>query len=46
VVQYIQKGRGTQFDPSLVDLFLDNLDRFRGILGANPDEPHDEDPGI
>jgi HD-GYP domain-containing protein (c-di-GMP phosphodiesterase class II) len=46
VVAHIRKNRGTQFDPALVDLFLANLDRFRAILLAHPDEPHDEDPGI
>ena len=46
VIQLIQRNRGTQFDPALVDLFLANLDRFRAILLAHPDEPHDEDPGI
>jgi putative two-component system response regulator len=46
VVELIRKGSGAHFDPRLVDLFLANLDRFRAILAANPDEPHDEDPGI
>ena len=46
VVALIQKGIGLHFDPRLVDLFLAHLDRFRTILLANPDEPHDEDPGI
>jgi putative two-component system response regulator len=46
VVELIQKGRGVHFDPDLVDLFLAHLDRFGAILAANPDEAHDEDPGI
>jgi putative two-component system response regulator len=46
VVALIRKGDGIHFDPQLVDLFLTNLDRFRDILLAHPDEPHDEDPGI
>jgi putative two-component system response regulator len=46
VVELIRKGHDTHFDPRLVDLFLANLERFRGILAANPDEAHDEDPGI
>jgi putative two-component system response regulator len=46
VVALIEKGSGAHFDPSLVDLFLTHLDRFRAILQANPDEQHDEDPGI
>jgi putative two-component system response regulator len=46
VVELIRQGSGGHFDPTLVGLFLANLDRFRGILAANPDEAHDEDPGI
>ena len=46
VVELIKKGSGVHFDPSLVDLFLANLDHFRAILNANPDEAHDEEPGI
>ena len=46
VVQFLAKGRGTQFDPGLADLFLAHVSRFRTILQANPDEPHDEEPGI
>jgi putative two-component system response regulator len=46
VVALIKKGSGTHFDPQLVDLFLAHLDSFREILQANPDEAHDEDPGI
>jgi putative two-component system response regulator len=46
VVVLIQKGSGAHFDPLLVDLFLANLDRFRTILLANPDEAHDTEPGI
>jgi putative two-component system response regulator len=46
VLELIGKGTGGHFDPHLVDLFLANLDRFRVILAANPDEAHDEDPGI
>jgi len=46
VVALIQKGSGVHFDPQLVSLFLEHLDRFRAILLANPDEPHDEEPGI
>jgi putative two-component system response regulator len=46
VVALIRKGSGHHFDPRLVELFLDHLESFRTILLANPDEPHDEDPGI
>jgi putative two-component system response regulator len=46
VVEVIRKGRGVHFDPHLTDLFLTNLDLFRSILNANPDIPHDVEPGI
>jgi response regulator RpfG family c-di-GMP phosphodiesterase len=46
VVALIHKGKGAHFDPSLAELFLANLDRFRVILLANPDEAHDAEPGI
>ncbi len=46
VVKLMAEGRGTHFDPLLADLFLKHLDRFRAILHANPDQPHDEDAGI
>jgi putative two-component system response regulator len=46
VIELIRNGRGTHFDPVLVDHFLDQLWRFRQILASHPDEPHDEDPGI
>lgn len=46
VVALIRKGSGVHFDPRLVEVFLDHLESFRAILVANPDESHDEDPGI
>lgn len=46
VVELLQAGRGTHFDPRLTELFLDHFDRFRDILLQNPDEAHDEDPGL
>jgi putative two-component system response regulator len=46
VVDLIRHGGGVHFDPRLVDLFMANLDRFRAVLLANPDEAHDEEPGI
>jgi putative two-component system response regulator len=46
VVALIRRGSGRHFDPELVELFLTHLHRFRDILAANPDEAHDEDPGI
>lgn len=46
VIALIQRGSDTHFDPHLVCVFMAHLDRFRAILQANPDEPHDEEPGI
>jgi putative two-component system response regulator len=46
VVEVLRKGSGAHFEPLLTDLFLANLGRFRDILETNPDEPHDEEPGI
>jgi len=45
VVQIIREGIGTHFDPRMVDLFLPNLDRFRAILAANPDEVCEDELG-
>ncbi len=28
IIKLLKDGRGTQFDPNLIDLFLDNLDKF------------------
>ena len=39
VIQVIEEGAGFHFDHDLVRLFLNNLDRFREILAANPNEP-------
>ena len=30
-VKYIKDHRGTQFDPELVDIFLEHLDEFSAI---------------
>jgi len=38
VIVALKEGRGTHFDPQLLDLFLANLDSMRAILLANPDE--------
>ena len=46
VLELIRKGSGSHFDPKLTELFLANLERFRAILQAHPDRPHDEDAGI
>jgi len=43
VVAMISANRGTHFDPSLVDVFLEHFERFRAILAANPDEGPDGD---
>jgi response regulator RpfG family c-di-GMP phosphodiesterase len=37
VVEYIQRERGGQFDPLLVDLFIENLERFLEIREQFPD---------
>ncbi len=37
VVQTIREGRGTQFDPTLVDLLLGNLDAFTALRQQFPD---------
>lgn len=34
-VEFIRSHRGTHFDPALVDLFVDNIDRFVTILEQN-----------
>jgi len=44
VIELIQQGSGTHFDPRLVALFLANLGRFRVILNVNPDETPCVDP--
>jgi len=28
ILEFFEKGRGTQFDPTLIDLFLENLEHF------------------
>jgi len=37
VVGMLREGRGTHFDPQLVDCFLANLTEFVGIVRAHPD---------
>ncbi len=39
VIEAMEQGRGSQFDPALLDLFLAHLDDMRAILEANPDGP-------
>jgi putative two-component system response regulator len=46
VVEMISASRGTHFDPSLVDVFLEHFHRFRAILAANPDEAPEGDMGL
>jgi response regulator RpfG family c-di-GMP phosphodiesterase len=36
IVQYFAEGRGTHFDPKLVDLLLENLDEFLAVRDALP----------
>jgi len=38
VVALLLEGRGTHFDPQILDLFMANFDAMRAILEANPDE--------
>ncbi len=44
VLGIIQDGRGSQFDPELVDLFLANLDRFLAIAERLSDVPAAPEP--
>ena len=37
ILQYIREERGKQFDPVIVDLFLENLDEMLAIRDAFPD---------
>jgi response regulator RpfG family c-di-GMP phosphodiesterase len=39
VLDYLRQRRGTQFDPRLVDLLLENSDAFLAIIRRYPDEP-------
>jgi putative two-component system response regulator len=32
VIAYIEDHRGTQFDPELVDIFLEHVDEFKAIV--------------
>ena len=41
VADMIQEGRGTHFEPALVDLLLNNLDAFNGLRQLHPDEMGD-----
>jgi response regulator RpfG family c-di-GMP phosphodiesterase len=40
VEQAIREGRGTQFDPHLVDLLLAHLDAFMALRQQFPDADH------
>lgn len=42
VLQEIEKERGKQFDPLIVDCFFDRLDEIRTIAKRYPDEPSNE----
>jgi len=37
VIRYLREQRGKKFDPELLDLFIDNLQRFREIRNRFPD---------
>jgi response regulator RpfG family c-di-GMP phosphodiesterase len=37
IVEYFKENRGTQFDPQLVDLLLQNIDTFLAFRKAYPD---------
>ncbi len=39
IVQYFAEGRGTHFDPRLVDLLLGNLEEFLALRGDLPADP-------
>ena len=38
ILELVTTQRGAHFDPALVDLFLDNLDKFVKIQSKFPDE--------
>jgi excisionase family DNA binding protein len=38
----VHEERERQFDPGLVDLFVDQLDEVRGIMERNPDDPAEQ----
>ncbi len=38
ILELIKAEKGKQFDPNLVDLFLNNLDEFIAIQKASPDK--------
>jgi len=41
VVKMLRQGRGTHFDPELVDCFLANLTEFVGVVRSHPDKADD-----
>jgi putative two-component system response regulator len=43
VIEFLKEGRGTHFDPALLDLFLGNLGQIRKILDANQDASEEEE---
>jgi putative two-component system response regulator len=38
VLEVLRAGRGTHFDPELLDLFLENFDAMKAINTGNPDQ--------
>lgn len=43
VVAMLREGRGTHFDPRLVDVFLANLTDFVGVVKDNPDQGENDE---
>ncbi|WP_432464259.1 HD domain-containing phosphohydrolase [Agarivorans sp. QJM3NY_33] len=37
VIEYFEQSKGAQFDPNLIDLFLENIDEFVSIRNLYPD---------
>jgi putative two-component system response regulator len=46
VLKIMREGRGVQFDPKLLDGFLQVLPDFRRIAAQNPDEPPSEESDL
>jgi len=44
VVAMLRQGRGTHFDPELVDCFLAHLTEFVGVVRSHPDKPVESYP--
>jgi len=44
VIEILKEGRGSHFDPQILDLFMANLDTMLAILAANPDDHSVQEP--